>query len=280
MVSLGLAERASERRARLDERDTTDDRLGLHRINHHLPFLSPSYPSSIRLPSHDLTPSSFSLRHPTGSPDSDSDSSSSDDGLPTTRSHVVGGVDTSDELPLPYRRQGAWGVVSSASSEAMKLASSAWEGLGWGGDRARGYRTEGERDDGIARAFWGTRRADRTGGIRLGEAGGGRRGGAAGGGGLSGFSGLMERVTDVAGSRRPPPPPAGAGYSSLPSHAPPPPRRAPPSPSSRSHSRAASISSSNGAGALFELGEEDEEGHADAVELPREFELKERAVEG
>lgn len=254
----------------------------MHRINHHLPFLSPHPSGNIRLAPHDLSATSFGLHHSFSGVDSDSEDS--DDGLPTTRLNG-GGVDTSDELPLPYKRQGAWGVVKETGATVFELGKSGWEALGWGRERGKSYRGEGERDDGIARAFWGTRRDNRVGGIRLGGGGAGpRRGGQ---GGLSGFSGLLERVTDVAGSRRPPP--STDGYSSLPTHTPPPPpaptsrRTAPPSPSSRSHSRAASISSSNNGG-LFELGEEDEEGHGDAVELPREFELKEtrrpREVEG
>ena len=140
-----------------------------------------------------------------------------------------------------------------------QLASGALDTLGWGATPVASWSSggagKGDKDAGIARAFWGTRHGERAGGIKL---GGPTSPPSRPQGGLSGFGGLLERVTDVAGSRLPP-----STYSTLP----PSPRRAPPSPSSRSSSRRGSAVSEG----LFELGEEDEgEG---AVELPREFEL-------
>lgn len=113
------------------------------------------------------------------------------------------------------------------------------ETLGWIGE-GKEREWSGSRDAGIARAFWGVRRKDRTGGIRLGgeeERGRveeGRRG-------AQGFGGsVLERVGDVG--------PAAAANSALPMSP-----RASSSPT------------------LFDLGEEDEE--ADAVELPMQFSL-------
>lgn len=147
-----------------------------------------------------------------------------------------------------------------------QLASGALDTLGWGaegrGAFAAGARN-GDKDAGIARAFWGTRQSERAGGIKLGASGSGptplirqQQGG------LSGFGGLLERVTDVAGSRLPPS--SAYAYSNPPPISP---RRAPPAPSSRSSSRRSSVVDVG----LFELGEED--GNEGAVELPREFEL-------
>lgn len=64
---------------------------------------------------------------------------------------------------------------------AQSLAASAYsalqrggEVLGWGTERGmRALRGEGEKRDGIARAFWGLRKGERAGGIRLGGADGG-----------------------------------------------------------------------------------------------------------
>lgn len=120
------------------------------------------------------------------------------------------------------------------------------ETLGWIGERKdRGW--SGDRDAGIAKAFWGVRRKDRTGGIRLAEEGQERLGGDGGRnvrrGGRAAFGGaVLERVGDV-GS------PAVANSA------------VPASP------RASSSPT------LFDLGEEDEEAEGDAVELPRKFEL-------
>lgn len=179
-------------------------------------------------------------------------------------------MDTSDELPTGFGRRSAWSVAGQAGGKMKQLAGGAIQTLGWGGDRPARGGARGDRDPGIASAFWGTRKADRIGGIRL---GGGetssRRAPGAGRGGLSGFSGLLERVTDVAGSRVPPSH-TSAPYSALPP-SPTSSRRAPPSPSA-SHGRFPSD------GGLFELGEEDEEGHADAVELPHEFQLQEQPL--
>ncbi|KAK4331670.1 hypothetical protein RTBOTA2_001148 [Rhodotorula toruloides] len=146
--------------------------------------------------------------------------------------------------PFPSRRayqldtRPARSLASSAFFSFQSGLSSAADALGWSAERATSaMRGEGQKGDGFARAFWGLRKNERTGGIRLGE-GSPREDDE-----LRGVGGKAARVLGISSS---------------------PPRQ------TRTHRRSDSVAT-DGSGALFEVG--DEEDGADAVELPAQFSL-------
>jgi hypothetical protein len=140
-----------------------------------------------------------------------------------------------DELPtsLPPSRP-------SLSQRSFKIL----EILGWTGDRRKGGTVWGGKDGGVARAFWGIRKKDRVGGIRLGDEEDPRS--STSPRGVRGGTGRIERVQ------------TGGNYTSA-------------APSSPRSPRASASPK------LFDLGEEEEEerrlGEADAVELAMDFAL-------
>ncbi|KPV76337.1 uncharacterized protein RHOBADRAFT_52359 [Rhodotorula graminis WP1] len=230
-----------------------------------LPFAAP--PRAIHLSEHDLeaatrSPSSRPrARRSRASQDDlsdlstgdDDDDDDDDDDLPprSTRSPLLASSPTQAGSPFPTRRayaldtRPALSLASSALSALQRTAGSASDALGWGSERGmRALRGDGERSDGIARAFWGVRKGDRAGGIRLGGAGG-----ATPAGGASRWedeeveAGRGTEVREGARGSR------GAG-----------------------HSKTASGSSA----ALFDLGDDGDPG--DAVELPHEFSLSSRGT--
>ncbi|GAA6052388.1 hypothetical protein JCM3770_000218 [Rhodotorula araucariae] len=61
-------------------------------------------------------------------------------------------------------------LASSTLATLQRGAGGAAEALGWGTERGmRALRGEGEKSAGIARAFWGLRKGERAGGIKLGD---------------------------------------------------------------------------------------------------------------
>ncbi|KAK4703457.1 hypothetical protein P7C70_g2764, partial [Phenoliferia sp. Uapishka_3] len=206
----------------------------------HSPFTTS--PSSIRLSS------SQSARrrqlHRTTSTSSSTSDSSEDEDLNQELD------DTLDELPStpPIPR-------TSFPRLAINGLNSVLDTLGWTGRNEDGNGDfgpgpnggAGDKSAGILRAFWGIRKGDRKGRIRLGG----------------------DNSDEESGRRRSSKPILNLGKSTaaLVDSLPP---LYPSSPGSRTPQspRASSASPS-----LFDLGEEDEEG--DAVELPREFELRE-----
>ncbi|GAA6037903.1 hypothetical protein JCM8097_009482 [Rhodosporidiobolus ruineniae] len=232
--------------------------------------LSAYAPGGIRLTDRDLEANPFdalrasssSRRRPSPASDDASDASSvhSD----------------ADELPAssPSLQRYSFAPPASSAGKAGKLASSAVEqvqrgvgsvaaSLGWGEDGRGPWASAGgageggkEKSAGIAKAFWGLRAQDRTGGIKL--------GGESGTGGrseprseLSGVGGAISRIFDVAGAGR-----AGSGSRSGGGCTP---------AGGSGHHRSASASSATSGTALFDLGD-DAELH-DAVELPTHFSL-------
>lgn len=163
-----------------------------------------------------------------------------DDELPTSSSSTRFATSS----PFPSRRayeldtRPARSLASSAFSSLQTGLSSAADALGWSAERATSaMRGEGQRGDGFARAFWGLRQNERTGGIRLGE------GSSRDEEQLRGVGGKAARVLGISSS---------------------PPRE------NRSHGRSDSVAT-DGSGALFEVGDTDD--GADAVELPTNFAL-------
>lgn len=181
--------------------------------------------------------------------------SDDDDDFSDTSSHHS----NEDELPVPSPVLGGLSSLGGGRKKSYAIAPSSkhrvetaveqvqrgvgnvletlgWrggEGVGeWGGAGRGGAGGAGE---GIARAFWGVRRQDWTGGIRLGEGGFSSSGGGGGGAG---------------GRRNDNPPPV------------------PPKPHARSQSTSSAASTSSVA--LFDLGDDVE---ADAAELPTDFSL-------
>ncbi|BGO90311.1 hypothetical protein NBRC10512_004128 [Rhodotorula toruloides] len=146
--------------------------------------------------------------------------------------------------PFPSRRayqldtRPARSLASAALSSLQAGVSSAADALGWSAERATSaMRGEGQKGDGFARAFWGLRKDERTGGIKLGE-GNSREDDE-----LRGVGGKAARVLGISSS---------------------PPR------ATRTHGRS-DLVATDGSGALFEVGEEED--GADAVELPAHFSL-------
>ncbi|BGP23485.1 hypothetical protein JCM10295v2_002381 [Rhodotorula toruloides] len=146
--------------------------------------------------------------------------------------------------PFPSRRayeldtQPARSLASSAFSTLQTGLSSAADALGWSAERATSaMRGEGQKGDGFARAFWGLRTNERTGGIKLGE-GSSREDDE-----LRGVGGKAARVLGISSS---------------------PPRETP------THGRSDSVAT-DASGALFDVGDEEDE--ENAVELPAHFSL-------
>ncbi|BGP30792.1 hypothetical protein JCM10296v2_002549 [Rhodotorula toruloides] len=162
-----------------------------------------------------------------------------DDELPASSSaHLA------SSSPFPSRRayqldtRPARSLACSAFSSFQTSLSSAADVLGWSAERATSaMRGEGQKGDGFARAFWGLRKNERTGGIKLGE------GSAREDDELRGVRGKAARVLGISSS---------------------PPRE------TRTHGRSDSVAT-DGSGALFEVGVEED--GADAVELPTHFSL-------
>ncbi|GAA5868619.1 hypothetical protein JCM8547_003757, partial [Rhodosporidiobolus lusitaniae] len=85
-------------------------------------------------------------------------------------------------------------LASSAVAQVQRSVGSVLDTLGWGaGGRGGAFRGEGDKSAGIASAFWGLRKDERTGGIRLAGGNGMRRdqeselgGGGVRGGGRAG----------------------------------------------------------------------------------------------
>ncbi|GAA5884503.1 hypothetical protein JCM6882_005279 [Rhodosporidiobolus microsporus] len=161
-------------------------------------------------------------------------------------------------------------LASSAAEQVQRGLGSVLDTLGWGSNSspASGGARGGEKTAGIAQAFWGLRRQDRTGGIRLGgragddnEAAGGPSPASARLGRrneLSGVGGAISRIFDVAGS--------GSSRTASPST-----RASSAARSGSGHHRASSASSVSSGTALFEVGNDADAG--DAVELPTHFSL-------
>ena len=164
----------------------------------------------------------------------------------STRSPLLASSPTQSGSPFPTRRaytldtRPALSLASSAFSALQRTAGSATEALGWGSERGmRALRGDGERSDGIARAFWGVRKGDRAGGIRLGAGGAPPASGA----GRSSYKESEEgRGTEVRDGAR------GGSRAGV-------------------HSSTPSASSA----ALFDIGDDADPG--DAVELPHQFSL-------
>ncbi|BGP14571.1 hypothetical protein JCM10213_001920 [Rhodosporidiobolus nylandii] len=236
--------------------------LGLElyqRLVDKLPF---SLHRGVRLAERDLEADPFSTLPRTHTPSADSDSDASS-------AHS-----DADELPHPSPSLRSYSFAPSPSparfarSAAEKVQSGVGgvlETLGWGSRSASalgGSGQRGEKTAGIARVFWGVRKQDRTGGIRL-ESGRGlgdssssdtdRRSE------LSSVGGAISRIFDVAGGRR------GGSGSGVRSQ-----ERTAGGVVGRHH-RSTSASSAASGTALFDVGSEAEVG--DAVELPAHFSL-------
>ncbi|GAA5836030.1 hypothetical protein JCM9279_002168 [Rhodotorula babjevae] len=226
-------------------------------LRHKLPFAAPH--RGVHLSEHDLEaasrlPSSRPRpRRSRASQDDLSDLSTGDDDddddddLPrSTRSPLLASSSALSGSSFPSRRaytldtRPVLSLASSAFSALQRTAGSASEALGWGSERGmRALRGDGERSDGIARAFWGVRKGDRAGGIRLGADGAAPAGGARrwDDDERDEVRGTEVREGARSGSR-------GGGHSSTPSAS---------------------------SAALFDIGDDADPG--DAVELPHQFNL-------
>ncbi|GAA6002266.1 hypothetical protein JCM10207_003154 [Rhodosporidiobolus poonsookiae] len=211
-------------------------------------------------PFSSLPTSSRSSRRPRSSPLA----ADEDDASETSSVHS-----DADELPAPSPSLRTYSFAGPGPSRsAGRLAStvqrgvaSALDTLGWGQDGAGGVlRGAGDKSAGIARAFWGLRKQDRVGGIRLGagedlEAGQSRSASRGRGNSreseLSGVAGAVSRIFDVAGGQR------ERERASL--------------ARSSGHHRSTSASSNASGTALFDIGDDADAG--DAVELPTHFSL-------
>ncbi|GAA5899323.1 hypothetical protein JCM8208_001616 [Rhodotorula glutinis] len=235
-------------------------------LRHGLPFAAPR--RGIHLSEHDLE---AATRSPSARPrprprpsrasqddlsdlstgDDDDDDDDDDELHPrSTRSPLLASSPTQSGSPFPSRRAYALdtrpvlSLASSALSALQRTAGSASEALGWGSERGmRALRGDGERSDVIARAFWGVRKGDRAGGIRLGGGGAASAGGAGRweDNGVEGGRGA--EVREGGRSSR------GGGHSTT---------------------------ASGSSAALFDLG--DDAGPGDVVELPHEFSLSSRGT--
>ncbi|TNY22776.1 hypothetical protein DMC30DRAFT_414786 [Rhodotorula diobovata] len=164
------------------------------------------------------------------------DDDDDDDELPRYTSSPLLSPGRGNSSSFPSRRAYTLDTRPAASlaSSALAALQRGTDALGWGAERGvRALRGEGDKSDGIARAFWGVRKADRTGGIRL--------GGAGEAGTLRREDAAAYEGADKAGTRE-----------------------------SRGHLSTASTSSAAGS-ALFDLGGDADPG--DAVELPNQFSL-------
>ncbi|BGP38604.1 hypothetical protein JCM10449v2_002539 [Rhodotorula kratochvilovae] len=187
----------------------------------------PSRPRPRRSPSHDDASDTSSIHS------ADADLSDADELPRSSSSPSPGGFPSRRAYTLDTRP--ARSLASSALSTLQRGAGGAAEALGWGTERGmRALRGEGEKSAGIARAFWGLRKGERAGGIKLG-----------------GGEGALPDEGDSVEVR-----PARAQTAEA---------------GSRAESRPPSSAASTTGTALFDIGDDAETG--DAVELPSQFTL-------